>query len=920
MVKEILQWRQRRLRLSKLISPPSSDDEDLWGTALDRFVVNGGPPSSVDKLCFSSRDVELIGTLADGQFGVVDVVRCRMDGQVYIRKSIQKRTAVKYREQCFPAHERELLLRARRSSSPWAPHLFCAFQTQSTLDLVMQYAEGGTLWDVLESATDARVRESDLKWWMAQAVCAIDWCHKQGFAHRDIKPHNFVLTPSSHLLLIDFGSAAPLLPPSSSGAQQIPKKYCLVPCGTCDYISPEILQASEEALVQADLGEDESVDDDNETKGGYGREVDWWSLGAMMYEMACGIAPFWARDVRSTYVKIVEHERSAIRFDSSLRLSSECQDLVRSFLTHADTRLGRNNVDEIRNHPFFKSTKWNTLHIQPAPAGLLLPQFTYFAPPPEPKSMAEDLEISQENSGVNNSADPSGCGFAFSEFFNSSVGEESSRSTGGQSPCPSQFPSASKVPTPGRALRRVEDDPSTNFVGFTWGPALDAFDHMPGPSRALSLTPPPSSTSLFAHIRPSFSSSVSRGTPLNPSSAANVPNLPSTLRPRIPNRVVSDPSPSGYGLSGYTSTAGGHFDSGHPYAHSKLFTPIRPASQTHLPNIASVLRTTTQTGSKKMTRDVSDMEALEQLITCVGASARKRVIESGKKPRYSNVVPGSGGFGFDRGGRSRGSSVRMEGGTFNERMKASGIPPLNMKRSIPSIHVEINSSLSIDSAPPSPSPRPGSSLSRRANTPTWSGVGRCTPTLTDGWTMTMNTISNSRVGRTPTPLGDPGDIAVNASGNTSGWVRMGRYPRHGSGAGAYDESIGAGLNLGLDGRAKKVAAATAPAVAVPSVVQAFAVTVPRSRPSEKRGPPSAPSSRPLSTSRMPPPSKSARTTPRPAEYTHAPRPPSRQAVVAGSRRSILMSDETFGEMERLHRRLMDDLTQMEEKFHRLRHI
>lgn len=123
-----------------------------------------------------------------------------------------------------------------------------------------------------------------------------------------------MLTPTAHLLLVDFGSAAPLLPPSPSGVQLIPKEHCLVPCGTCDYISPEVLQCHEEALVALELEDDKSyskrdatTDDDG---GAYGRETDWWSFGAMVYEMAYGVAPFFSGDVGHTYIKIIEHRVS----------------------------------------------------------------------------------------------------------------------------------------------------------------------------------------------------------------------------------------------------------------------------------------------------------------------------------------------------------------------------------------------------------------------------------------------------------------------------------------------------------------------------------------------------------------------------------------------------------------------------------
>ena len=88
-------------------------------------------------------------------------------------------------QQCFPQFERDILLQAAKTDSQWAPHLLCAFQTSTHLNLVMDYAEGGTLWDVLESSPhDGKVTARDLMWWTPQIVSAIHWCHSQGFAHR----------------------------------------------------------------------------------------------------------------------------------------------------------------------------------------------------------------------------------------------------------------------------------------------------------------------------------------------------------------------------------------------------------------------------------------------------------------------------------------------------------------------------------------------------------------------------------------------------------------------------------------------------------------------------------------------------------------------------------------------------------------
>ncbi|KAF8188973.1 kinase-like domain-containing protein [Pholiota molesta] len=305
-----LSWRQRKTRLATLLNGNNQGDEDAEGVAVDRLmhgqsvIGKTAKTAEVDSLRFKDNDLDVVGTLEYGQFGVVgslsrnvleslmeleyqiDVVTCRLNNCVYVRKSIEKQFALRTRDQCSPQHERDLLLQAVKTNSPWAPHLLCAFQTPTHLNLIMDYAEGGTLWDVLESSPhDGRVLESDLLWWAPQLVSAIHWCHSQGFAHRDIKPHNFVLTADAHVLLIDFGSAAPLLPPSPDGSQLIAKRYCLVPCGTCDYISPEILQAHEEALVALEM-EDGQFEIQPESEG-YGMETDWWSLGVTNLVKIC---------------------------------------------------------------------------------------------------------------------------------------------------------------------------------------------------------------------------------------------------------------------------------------------------------------------------------------------------------------------------------------------------------------------------------------------------------------------------------------------------------------------------------------------------------------------------------------------------------------------------------------------------------
>ncbi|KAJ3542135.1 hypothetical protein NM688_g6001 [Phlebia brevispora] len=458
-------WRKRKTRLNALLNVQT--DEDAQALALDRIlhgqsvIGKTSRTSEIDELKFGDKDVEVVGTLEYGQFGVVDVVTCKIDGNTYVRKSTEKRFALKAQDQCSPQTERDVLLRALKTRTPWAPHLLCAFQSPTHLSLMMDYAEGGTLWDVLESSPhDGRILEADLLWWAPQAVSAINWCHSQDFVHRDIKPHNFVLTVDSRLKLIDFGSAAPLLSAADDGSQLVPKRYCLVPCGTCDYISPEILKSHEEALVALEMSDepDLSPSYSDYEPGGYGRETDWWSFGAMLYEMIYGVAPFFASDIRQTYMKIMDHAHS-LHFKHTPSVSAKLQDLLRRLLTTSELRLGRETGKDVMGHSYFDDIDWQNLDKKQRPDDLHLPQFVYAAP------VESQLEAPEAPSADDHSSRP----FSFSALFQSSPAAPEPMST------PQAVQSTPQVASSQRAGRSILREAAiASFIGFSWGPSMDA--------------------------------------------------------------------------------------------------------------------------------------------------------------------------------------------------------------------------------------------------------------------------------------------------------------------------------------------------------------------------------------------------------------------------------------------------------------
>uniref|UniRef100_A0A667YZI6 Rho-associated protein kinase 2 n=1 Tax=Myripristis murdjan TaxID=586833 RepID=A0A667YZI6_9TELE len=271
-----------------------------------------------------SEDFDRVKVIGRGAFGEVQLVRHKASQKVYAMKLLSKFEMIKRSDSAFFWEERDIMAFA---NSPWVVQLCCAFQDEHYLYMVMEYMPGG---DLVNLTSTYDVPEKWAKFYTAEVVMALDAIHSMGFIHRDVKPDNMLLDRHGHLKLADFGTCMKM---NSTGMV-----HCDTAVGTPDYISPEVLKSQ---------GGD----------GYYGRECDWWSVGVFIFEMLVGDTPFYADSLVGTYSKIMDHKNS-LNFPDDVEISKDAKNIICAFLTDREVRLGRNGVEEIKRHPFFKNDQW----------------------------------------------------------------------------------------------------------------------------------------------------------------------------------------------------------------------------------------------------------------------------------------------------------------------------------------------------------------------------------------------------------------------------------------------------------------------------------------------------------------------------------------------------------------------------------
>ncbi|CAM8996356.1 unnamed protein product [Rhodiola kirilowii] len=254
--------------------------------------------------------------LGKGQFGITYLCTEIATGHLYACKSILKRKLITKADR--DDVKREVQLLQHLSGQPNVVEFKGAYEDRQSVHLVMELCAGGELFDriIAQGQYSERAAAAICR----QIVNVVHICHFMGVMHRDLKPENFLLSSTDENAMLkatDFGLSVFI---------EEGKVYRDV-VGSAYYVAPEVLQRS------------------------YGKEIDVWSAGVILYILLSGVPPFWGDGETAIFNSILKGE---LDFESEPwpSISYSAIDLVRKMLTQDPKK--RLTAAQVLEHPWIR--------------------------------------------------------------------------------------------------------------------------------------------------------------------------------------------------------------------------------------------------------------------------------------------------------------------------------------------------------------------------------------------------------------------------------------------------------------------------------------------------------------------------------------------------------------------------------------
>ena len=279
---------------------------------------------SIDNPRIWLEDFKTIKLIGNGTTSKVYLVEKLDSKKKYAMKVMKK--SKQYRKDSVDIRGERIILEKIRH--PFVVGLHYAFQQQLTLNLILELAKGGDLFNHIYKMKG--LPEDHWRFYAAEIFCGLEFLHQNGIVYRNLKPEDVLLDKDGHIKLSDFGLAR--------SKDEISSTFC----GDPYYISPEIIKGEEQTYA-----------------------VDWWSFGILIYEMIDAEAPFKGDSPKGILKSVLTKSISMPE-----KFSEEASDLIKRLLhPNPEERLGwdEDNIQEIKDHKFFESIDWEKIYLRKFP-------------------------------------------------------------------------------------------------------------------------------------------------------------------------------------------------------------------------------------------------------------------------------------------------------------------------------------------------------------------------------------------------------------------------------------------------------------------------------------------------------------------------------------------------------------------------
>ena len=316
-------------------------------------------------------DFDPLKVIGRGAFGEVRLVQKRDTGHVYAMKVLRKAAMVEREQVAHVRAERDILVEADHQ---WVVKMFYSFQDAVNLYLIMEFLPGGDMMTLLMKKDT--LSEECTQFYIVETALAIDYIHKLGFIHRDIKPDNLLLDANGHIKLSDFGLCTGLQKSHRtdfyrdlSHSQIKPSDFSTASGPMDSKRRAESWKRNRRQLAYSTVGTPDYIAPEVFSQTGYTETCDWWSLGVIMFEMLIGYPPFCSETATDTYKKIMLW-KDTLTFPPEVPISEAAKTTILKFCCDAENRV--KTIDDIRAAPFFKlgNNEVDWQHIRERPAAI----------------------------------------------------------------------------------------------------------------------------------------------------------------------------------------------------------------------------------------------------------------------------------------------------------------------------------------------------------------------------------------------------------------------------------------------------------------------------------------------------------------------------------------------------------------------